>query len=159
MTRLLLALVALAVGSPLAARESLGVFEQWGAFRDEQPRRCYAIGKAEGARADTAFATIATWPDHKVRGQLHLVLSRPVAEGGQARLYVGGRRFALIAKGRNAWGKDAQEDAAIIAALRSAPRMRIAARSETGVAFTDRYALAGVATAIDAAVIGCARRR
>lgn len=47
-------------------------------------------------------------------------------------------------------------DAAVVAALRSATRMSITARDESGRRFTDRYDLAGAATAIDAAVVGCA---
>ena len=46
MTRFaLLALLLLA--APLAARESLGVYENWAAFKDPSPLRCYAIAKAE----------------------------------------------------------------------------------------------------------------
>ena len=60
-----------------------------------------------------------------VRGQLHLVLSRAVADKATVRLTIAGRRFDLVAKGRNAWARDAREDAAIIAALRVANRMSV----------------------------------
>lgn len=161
MTRLLMLLVLmlLILPAPLMARESLGVYDSWGAFRDDKPRRCYAIAKAAGDPAAPAYATIATWPERGVRGQLHLVLSRAVAEGAPVRLTIGTRRFDLVAKGRNAWGADARADAAIIAALRSATRMIVSARSAKGGSFTDRYALAGAATAMDAATVGCAARR
>jgi hypothetical protein len=75
------------------------------------------------------------------------------------RLVVGDKRFTLVAKGRNAWAKDARDDAAIIAALRSAARMSVSASSAKGATFTDRYTLAGVATAMDAATVACAGRR
>jgi len=161
MTRpaLLLSSLALALAAPpLAARESLGVYDNWGAFRDDAPLRCYAIAKAQGSPPAPAYATVSTWPDRKVRGAVHLVLSRAVAEGARVRLSVGGQRFDLVAKGRNAWGKDRKDDAAIIAAMRAAPRMSVTARSTRAGSFTDRYALAGAATAIDAATVGCARR-
>ena len=93
-----------------------------------------------------------------MRGALHLVLSRDVAEAARVRLTLGDRSFDLVAKGRNAWAKDAREDAAIIAALRSASRMSVSAKSARGSNFTDRYALTGVATAMDAATVGCAKR-
>ena len=161
MTRRLSALVlaALVLGvSPLEARDSLGVFDGWAAFRDASPRRCYAIAKPQNAAAaPDAAASIAIWPDRKVRGAVHIVLSRDVAAGAAVRLRVGARDFALIAKGRNAWGADAQMDASIVAALRSASTMRVTARGPQG-AFTDRYALAGAATAIDAASVGCTTR-
>jgi hypothetical protein len=146
------------LAQPLAARDSLGVFDGWAAFRDASPKRCYAIAKPtnRGAASD-ASASIATWPDKRVRGQLHIVLSREVAEGARVSLRVGGKDFALIAKGRNAWGADPQMDAAIVAALRSASTMSVSARGGGG-AFTDRYALSGAATAMDAASVGCAAR-
>jgi hypothetical protein len=148
----------LALAAPLAARESLGVFDGWAAFRDDSPRRCYAIAKAQGSAAAPAYATVSNWPDRKVRGAVHLVLSREVADKKQVRLTVGDKRFDLVAKGRNAWAKDARDDAAIIAALRSATRMSVSAQGAKTGSFTDRYTLAGAATAIDAATVGCAKR-
>jgi hypothetical protein len=159
MTRLLaLALLALAA-SPLAARESLGVYEGWAAFKDASPARCYAIAKAAGKTSAPAYATVSLWPDKGVRGAVHLVLSREVAAKGAVRLTIGDKRFDLVAKGRNAWAADVRGDAAIVAALRSATRMSISATSAKGGSFTDRYTLAGAATAIDAATVGCAKSR
>jgi len=159
MTRCLVLLPLIALAAPLAARESLGVYESWAAFRDASPVRCYAIAKAEGNPPAPAYATVSHWPERQVRGSVHLVLSREVAAQGAVRLTVDDKRFALVAKGRNAWAADARGDAAIVAALRSASRMRVSATSAKGGSFTDRYTLAGVATAIDAATVGCAQRR
>jgi hypothetical protein len=161
MTRLLTPITfgaLLALAAPLAARDSLGVYESWAAFIDASPRRCYAIAKATGKPPAPAYATISTWPERKVRGAVHIVLSREVADKASVRLVVGNTRFTLVAKGRNAWAKDAQQDAAIVAALRSAARMSVSASSAKGGTFTDRYTLAGVATAMDAATVGCAKR-
>ncbi len=158
MIRLAVAAAAL-IAAPLAARDSLGVFDGWAAFKDASPMRCYAIAKAQGTPPAPAYATISHWPDRKVRGAVHWVLSRDVAEKSAVRLTVGDKRFTLIAKGRNACARDAGDDAAIIAALRSAARMSISASSAKGGGFTDRYALAGAATAIDAATVGCAQKR
>lgn len=158
MTRLWpLALLAL-VAAPLAARDSLGVFDSWAAFKDPRPLRCYAIAKAQGSPPAPAYATISHWPDRKVRGAVHIVLSREPATGAPVRLAVGERRFNLLARGRNAWPADARQDAAIVAALRSASRMSVSAKAASGGTFTDRYGLAGVATAMDAATVGCAKR-
>jgi hypothetical protein len=145
-------LLLLLLTAPLAARESLGVYDSWAAFKDAKPARCYAIAKAQGSPPAPAYATVSTWPERKVRGAVHFVLSREAT--GTVRLAIGDKRFDLVAKGRNAWGPDARTDAAIVAALRSATRMSV-----SGGRFTDRYTLAGAATAIDAAVVGCAKSR
>lgn len=156
MTRLL-ALALLLVAAPLAARESLGVYEGWAAFKDPAPLRCYAIAKAQGSAS--GYATVSNWPGRQVRGAVYFALSRAVADGAKVRLAVGGQRFELVAKGRNAWARDAAGDAGIVAALRSAKAMSVSARGVQGGTFTDRYTLAGAATAIDAATVACAQRR
>ncbi|WP_086609150.1 hypothetical protein [Erythrobacter donghaensis] len=150
---LFLAATLIAIAAPLAARESLGVYESWAAFKDPSPLRCYAIAKAQGKPAAPAYATVSNWPDKGVRGAVHIVLSREVGAKSAIRLVVGGKRFELVAKGRNAWAADVRQDAAIVAAMRSASRMSV-----SGGGFTDRYSLAGAATAIDAATVGCAKR-
>jgi len=159
------ALALLALAAPLAAKDSLGVFGQWGAFRDPAVPRCYAIVAAEppqrreGAREQAPFASVGTWPRRGVRGQVHLRLSRSVAQGAAISLRLGGRYFALTGAGSDAWARDARMDAAIVAALRSSPSMSVFSRDRTGSRFTDRYSLDGAATAMDAATVGCARIR
>jgi len=154
--------IALLPATPAAARDALGVFESWGAFRDAQPARCFAI--AEPARGGGGgrwrpFASVATWPGHNVRGQLHIRMSREIASNTPITLAIGERNFQLVGGGADAWAPDARADATIVAAMRSATSMSISARSRTGGGFADTYALRGAATAIDAATLGCARQR
>ncbi len=144
--------------TPLSAKDSLGVYSNWAAFRDDSPARCYAIAKPRGAASNGPFASIANWPRANIRGQVHFRLSRPVTQAAEVNLRIGERRFALAANGRNAWGQDVAMDAGVVAALRSASRMTVSARDTQGRRFTDRYDLSGAATAIDAAVVGCAGR-
>ncbi len=154
------------LASPLVAKDSLGVFGQWGAFRDPQVPRCYAIAAAEpegrrgsSAREHDAFASVGSWPKRGVRGQLHLRLSRSLATGARISLSIGGQRFELAGGGGDAWAKDRTMDAAIVAAMRSAGTMAVSARDGAGRRFTDRYSLDGAATAMDAATVGCAGAR
>ena len=85
------------------------------------------------------------------RGQFAAALSKPVASGGSATLTIDDQPFLLVARGTGAWSRGPVQDAAIIAAMRGAARMRIEGRTERGVRFIDRYDLAGAPTAIDAA--------
>ena len=161
---ILAALALLGLAAPLAAKDSLGVFGQWGAFRDPAVPRCYAIVAAEEprrreVREQAPFASVGTWPRRGVRGQVHLRLSRSVAQGAAISLSLGGRRFALAGAGGDAWSRDATMDAAIVSAMRSAPSMSVSSRDRSGRRFTDRYSLDGAATAMDAATVGCARLR
>lgn len=138
------------------ARDSLGVFNDWGAFRDpandSAPLRCYAIALPQSGEATLRYATIAFWPASRVRGQFHVRLATPLPPHRAIILRVGSQRFALVMRGTGAWAANAQMDAAIVAALRSNQTMSISAGGVTAT-----WGLRGVATAIDAAALGCAR--
>lgn len=162
MTSRALALSLVVLASPLAAKDSLGVFAGWGAFRDPSVPRCYAIAAPEPTRAarDYApFASVGTWPKRRVRGQVHFRLSRKLADTAAITLQVGGQRFALTGGGGDAWAAGNAMDAAIVAAMRSARSITVSARDARNRRFSDRYVLEGAATALDAATVGCARTR
>lgn len=157
---LTLALLAGLASGPAIARDSLGIFEGWGAFRDARVPRCYAIAQpvdVRGKQAYKAYASIGYWPKRRIRGQLHIRLSRPIEKGATITASAGGRRFGLVGGGGDVWAKDARMDAAIIAALRSSERLVVTATDEHGNSIRDVYALRGAATAMDAAALGCAR--
>lgn len=149
--------LALALATPAAAaRTSLGTFDGWGAFRDDNPFRCYAITqpiRSAGGRF-RAFLSIATWPQAGAKGQLHIRLSREVPADAALSLVVNERRFPLTGSGADAWAPSAAHDVGIVANLRSARTLTV----EVSGAFRETYALKGAATAIDAAALGCARR-
>ncbi|TNE41491.1 MAG: hypothetical protein EP321_14405 [Sphingomonadales bacterium] len=149
----------MATAMPASARDSLGVFEGWGAFRDAAGPRCYAIAEpvrsSPGKGDRRAFAAIGTWPEKHVRAQFHVRLSRARAEGSALYLSIGDRRFALLASAGAGWAQDARMDAAIIAAMRTTRTMSVEGKAGNGRAFYDLYVLRGAATAIDAAALGC----
>jgi len=157
-----LAAVVIIAIQPALARDSLGMFGTWGAFRDPAIPRCYAIAMAEPSTLSREFqpyAAIGTWPRQGARGQVHFRLSRRLAPGRAVTLSIGGRRFALAAGAADAWAQDPAMDAAIVAAMRSAPGMWISAHDAKGHSFGNGYQLDGAATAMDAATVGCARLR
>jgi len=162
MRRLLLPLTVLLLCGPLAAKDSLGVFGQWGAFRDPQGPRCYAIVASQPSRARgdfTPFASVGTWPGRQLRGQLHLRPSHRLPAEATATLRVGNASFSLTGGESDLWAADARANAAILAAMRAAGSMTLSARDAQGRRFSDRYSLEGAATALDAASVGCARQR
>ena len=155
------ALLLIALAAPLAAKDSLGVFSDWGAFRDASVPRCYAIAvpaASQASREFEPFATIGTWPRRNLRGQVHFRLSRALADTANVVLLVGGKSFRLTGGGADAWAEDRTMDAAIVAAMRSATRMTIRATDNRGRRFSNTYSLVGAATAMDAATLACSRR-
>lgn len=150
------------VAAPALARDSLGMFETWGAFRDTSEPRCYAVAKAMPStmqRDYQPYADIAIWPRRSLRNQIHFRLSRRLAPRGKIMLSIGDQRFELTGGGGDAWAADRRMDAGIVAAMRSAQSMSVSARDATNRGFSNTYPLAGAATAMDAAAIGCAAVR
>lgn len=158
MTLALLALCAAA--APALARDALGVFGQWGVFRDPATPRCYAIAMAAPSskqRDYQPYADVAWWPKQQVRGQVHFRLSRKLAPGQPIVLSIGGQKIPLTGGSADAWAFDKRGDAAIMAAMRSAKEMTVSARGANGQGFSNTWDLTGAATAMDAAAVACAK--
>lgn len=144
------------------ARDALGAFGAWAAFRDTSPPRCYAISEPDRTILPPnpqwrPFFAIGDWPRLKARGQVHLRLAKPRKPGTPLRLTVGTARFGLVSAGVEAWAPDTATDAAIATALRTSRRATVTGIARDGTAIRDGYAVTGAATAIDAARLGCAR--
>lgn len=139
----------------LAAPQAIGIHDRWGAFRDDGPRRCYAISRPVGRKRGAPFASVSNWPGARVRNQIHIRLSRPRADRARVVLAIGERRFELTAGATDAWATDAQADRAIVAAMRGGRSMSVETADAAGNGFADVYALRGAATAIDAAALAC----
>lgn len=142
------------------ARDALGMFGAWGAFRDPAIPRCYAIAMPErGARREVEpYADVGIWPKKGLRNQVHFRLSRRIGSGAGVQLSLGGQHYRLMGGGIDAWAVDARMEASIVAAMRSGEIMSISSRDINGRGFSDQYTLPGVATAMDAAALACAGR-
>ncbi len=97
-----------------------------------------------------------TFDKNARHGLFAAALSKPVAPESSVMLTIDDEQYLLVARGLGAWSRGPAQEAAIIAALRRATRMRIEGRSVRGLRFIDRYDLAGAPTAIDAAA-ACAQ--
>jgi len=155
-------LVAMPAAALAAAPTALGIFDGWGAFRDPGAPRCYALAAPSatiGTPQVKAYASVGTWPKARIRGQFYVRLSKARGPERELRLTIGARRFILTGNGAHGWASDPRMDAAIVAAMRSAPSMSVESSTATGRVIADTYRLRGAATAIDAAALGCARLR
>jgi len=155
-------ILAVVLATPAWARDPLGVFNAWGAFRDKAPHRCFAIAEPDPKRAKgdwRPFASVANWPDRGVRNQIHVRLRKNRKPDTPVTLSIGPQKFDLVAGTADAWAPDPRTDAAIVRAMRSGQWMIINAKGQRGGGFVDSYPLRGIATAIDAATVACARRR
>jgi hypothetical protein len=149
----------LALAAPAAARDSLGMFDNWGAFRDPAVPRCYAIARAEPNRhrgAGRAYADIGNWPKRDLRGEVHFRVSERLATGAPIILTIGTQHIPLVGGGSDAWVADPRMNAAVVAAMRFNPTMSLTARDSDNRRFVDIWQLAGAGSAMDSAAVGCA---
>lgn len=146
--------------SPAFAKDSLGVFGSWGAFRDADIPRCYAIAESQDIRGKAerkSYVSVGFWPNRKIRRQFHVRLSRDRSSNSRVIVSISGRRFQLTASRSDGWSQDKRMDAAIVASIRSATSMTVESTGRDGRPIVDAYLLRGAATAIDAASLGCSR--
>jgi hypothetical protein len=146
----------LLVTTPAIAKDRLGAWQDWAAFKDAETPRCYAIGAPEETSGEGGYLSIGFWPKRGVGHQIYVRLSRERSSNGGITLSAGGRRFRLVPKGNGGWAKDRAMDLAIIAAIRSSQSLSIESVGRNGGNIIDAYALRGAASAIDAAALGCA---
>ncbi|WP_397590382.1 hypothetical protein [Sphingorhabdus sp.] len=152
-------LSTLALAGPLSAKERLGVYQGWAAFRDPAAHRCYAITAPEETLSKPihpAFLSIGFWPSRGVTHQVYVRLSCDRSANSGVILSAGGRRFRLRAAGDGVWALDRRMDLAVVAAMRSATSLSIETIGRDGQSIIDTYSLRGAPSAIDAATLGCA---
>ncbi|MEL6874929.1 MAG: hypothetical protein AAGM33_05570, partial [Pseudomonadota bacterium] len=68
----LLCVIMLVMPPAALAKDSLGVFNNWGAFRDPDVPRCYAIAESEeitGKATRKSYASVGFFPERGIRAQ------------------------------------------------------------------------------------------
>jgi hypothetical protein len=156
--RLAACLMLAVLAMPLLAKDRLGAYQAWAAFKDPEVPRCYAIGSPEESSGEGGYVSISFLPKRGVTHQVYVRLSRSRGADSGITLTAGGRRFRLSADGNGGWAKDRAMDLAIIAAMRSSQSLSVQSTGVNGGNIIDAYALRGAASAIDAAALGCAGR-
>lgn len=142
------------LAAPVLAKDRLGAYYGWAAFKDADVPRCYAIGAPEESNGAGGYVSIGFFPKSGLTHQVYVRLSKVRNANAGITLNVGGRRFALKADGNGGWAKDRTTDLAIVAAIRNAQSLSVQS-SGPGGNIIDAYILRGAASAIDAAALGC----
>jgi Invasion associated locus B (IalB) protein len=133
----------------------LGIYGDWGAYfaKGEKSKTCYALAtpkerEPEGLSRDPAYVFIANRPGENVRQEISVIMGFPLKEEG-AHAEVAGSKFALIAKGANAWIENPKEEAHFVEALKKGSKLVVKAASARGKVTTDSYSLAGLSQALE----------
>ena len=140
----------------------VGSFGDWGAYATEgKSKVCYALGKPKdrtpgGVKKEQAYVFISSRPSEGVKNEISVMMGVPLKEGGAvARAEVGSASFDLVAKGQNAWMKNAADESRVIDAMRKGGKLIVKGTLVKGGLVTDSYSLAGLAQALDRASRDC----
>ena len=162
------AFIALAVwlGGGLAAWaqsiERINTFRDWGAWRygSGGDTVCYMASEPKQATGDytnrgDVFAIVTHRPGDKRIGEVSIVAGYTFKEGSTAELKIGSKSWDLFTSGDNAWAPSADDDRAIVKAMRAGSSMVVSGTSSRGTATTDTYSLLGVSKAYAAISSAC----
>lgn len=138
----------------------------WSVFVEENPKECWGVtapketvntkdGKAVSVRRGDILLFVTFRPG-VAEGEVSFTGGYPFANGSTVTLDVGGTKFDLFTEGEWAWSGSKEDDAKIIAALKSGSSAVLSARSGRGTETRDTFSLLGVSAALDEAAKRCA---
>ncbi len=158
---------AAATSGPVAAAADpskpalVGSFGDWGAYATAgKTRVCYALAKPKDRspstlKKDQAYVFISNRPSEGVKNEVSVIMGVPLKEASEAKAEVGSASFDLVAKGQNAWVKNAADESRFIEAMKKGTRLIVKGTLIKGGTATDSYSLAGLPQALDRVVKDC----
>ncbi|SIS66990.1 invasion associated locus B family protein [Phaeovulum vinaykumarii] len=158
-----------AVSTPAAAQVStnrVAAETDWSVFVEGtgNARECWAVsvpkntvntrgGKPVDVRRGQILLFLTYRPGKP--GEVSFAGGYPFANGSTVKLEIGGKDFDLFTKGENAWAGSAEDDRAIIAAMKAGADAKLTARSTRGTQTEDTFSLLGFTAASEEAETRC----
>ena len=156
---------AAAAASATPAKPALvGTFGDWGVYVSQgtKSKVCYALGQPSSRnpsslKKDTAYVFISNRPGEGVHNEVSIMAGVPLKEGtAGGRADIGSTGYDLVAKGQNAFVKNAAEEGQFVGTLkRRGAKLIIKLPSAKSGAVTDTYSLAGMQQALDRVAKEC----
>lgn len=137
----------------------------WSVFVEESPKECWGVsapketvntkdGKPTSVRRGDILLFVTFRPGGQ--GEVSFTGGYPFAGGSTVGLDIGGTKFDLFSDGEWAWAGSKDDDAKIIAAMKSGASAVLTARSARGTQTADTFSLNGISAALDEAAKRCA---
>jgi hypothetical protein len=142
----------------------LGQFGEWGAYSANSAGKkiCYALAKPSSSATepanrprDPAYTFISTRPTENVRNEISIIVGYPFKPGSEATVDIGSNKYAMYTQADGAWLKNAAEESRMVDTMRRGADMIVTGESGRGTKSTDRYALKGLAQALDRVAQEC----
>jgi len=135
----------------------VGTFGDWGAYQSQagKAKICYVLAQPKdrqpaALKRDPAYLFISSRPGEGVHNEVSVIMGFPLKEGGpEAKAEIGATAFDLVAKGENAWIKNAAEEGQFVEAIKKGAKLIVKIASKKGNVTTDTYSLSGISQALE----------
>ena len=138
----------------------------WSVFTEGDPRECWGVsspketvntrdGAPVSVRRGDILLFVTFRPDSGARGEISFTGGYPFANGSTVGVQIGSDRFDLFTDGEWAWPANANDDAALLAAMRRGADAVLTARSARGTTTRDTFSLLGFTAALEEAERRC----
>ncbi|MCB6179821.1 invasion associated locus B family protein [Rhodobacter sp. Har01] len=161
------AAITLAMAGVAAAQEStnrVATITDWNVFVEESPKECWGVSKPketvntrDGAPVSVRRGDILLFVTFRPGkpGEISFTGGYPFAGGSTVKVDVGGSVFELFTDGEWAWPGSAEDDAALLKALKAGSDAVISAQSGKGTQTRDTFSLRGFTAAMEDAGARC----
>ena len=163
------AVLALAASVAVAQETNAvaGSFGDWTVFNPpEAPKECFGVtkpsetvnsrdGQPVSVRRGDILLFVTFRPESGARGEISFSGGYPFAPGSAVGVDVDGTKFELFAEGEWSWPASAEDDAALLAALKKGQTAVLTAQSGKGTQTKDTFSLRGFTAAMQDAEARC----
>jgi hypothetical protein len=155
------------LAAPAAAQEStnrVATMTDWNVFTEEEPKECWGVSKPKesvntrdgqpvSVRRGDILLFVTFRPGRA--GEISFTGGYPFAAGSVVEVAIDGQPYQLFTDGEWAWPGSAEDDAALLAAMRAGTTAVMTARSGRGTQTVDTFSLRGFTAAMEDAERRC----
>lgn len=163
---LCLAALATSAGAQAESTNRVAANTDWSVFVESNPTECWGVsapketvntrdGRVVAVRRGDILLFVLYRPGADVQGQVTFTGGYPFAPGSTVNLRIGDASFELFTEGEWAWPASAQDDVAIVAAMKRGAQAVLTARSARGTQTRDTFSLLGFTAAVEDAEARC----
>ncbi len=140
----------------------LGKFGDWGAYMagNGPGKVCFVLSQPKdrlpkGLTRDPAYLFITSRPAQNVRNEVSFMIGFAMKPGVDSIATLDGKNFALEAKDKTAFVKNAAEEPRFVDAMRNGSKLSVKSTSGRGNVTTDSYVLTGLGKALEKLQTDC----
>lgn len=151
------------IGARAVAPKLLGTYKDWSALMLVQggEKQCYMVSEPrkvspKGVKRGKIHLMVTHWPARKILNEVSVVTGYPYKKGSEVKAAVRkSKTFTMFTSEDRAWANNADEDKAMVKALKAGASLTVTGTSTRGTTTTDVYSLSGFSAAYRAISKAC----